>query len=287
MNFISKIDLVFVFCILIGLIACKKISDKEIPITEDIILNHPDYFPEPHYKPINNTLTKNGIALGRMLFYDPILSSDSTVSCGTCHSQAHAFSGHNTALSAGVKNRKGLRNSPALFNLSWNTSFMADGGINHIEIMPFAPLTNPDEMDETIPNILIKLRRNKRYRDLFLLAFKSYEITDQKMFYALAQFMTSIVSYNSKYDQYKKGEINLSTDEMEGLNTFKKHCASCHTEPLFTDYSFKNNGLDTLFKDLGRELISQNPRDKGRFKVPSLRNIAQTHLICTMAGFIL
>lgn len=277
MNLFSKIVLVFVVCFLMVLGACRKRAPELKSADREYTLVYPPYFPAPHYQPADNALTNDGIALGRMLFYDPVLSSDSSVSCGTCHSQAHAFSGHNTAFSTGVANRKGIRNSPALFNLSWNTSFMADGGINHIEVMPFAPITNPDEMNESLPHVLFKLRRSNRYPELFKKAFGSEQVTDQKLFYALAQFMGSLLSTGSRYDQFRKGEGKMDTDEQAGLMLFRQHCASCHLEPLFTDYSFRNNGIDTVFKDPGRGLITGNSSDRGKFKVPSLRNVALTY----------
>jgi cytochrome c peroxidase len=277
MNLFSKIVVIFVICFLMVLGACRKREPGFKPEDARYALVYPSYFPAPHYQPADNILTTDGIALGRMLFYDPVLSSDSSVSCGTCHSQAHAFSGHNTAFNLGVGKRKGSRNSPALFNLSWNISFMADGGINHIEIMPFAPLTNPDEMNESLPNVLHKLGRSKKYPELFRKAFGSDQVTDQKLFYALAQFMGSIISSDSRYDKFRRGEGNMDADEQAGLALFRQHCASCHREPLFTDYSFKNNGIDTVFKDQGRERITGKPADRGKFKVPSLRNVALTY----------
>jgi cytochrome c peroxidase len=129
-----------IFFVLIFISSCQT-SEIEQP-EKTLGLFYPDYVPKPVYGFEKNKLTNEGIQLGRMLFYDPILSSDSTISCGSCHAQAHAFADHNMKLSIGVNNRMGLRNSPPIFNLAWHPNFMWDGGVNHIEIIPLAPLTN-------------------------------------------------------------------------------------------------------------------------------------------------
>lgn len=276
MNLLSKIIAVFVLTSILLISACRKHNEDDKP-DSSIELAYPSYFPDPHYRSLNNPLSKEGIELGRKLFYDPILSIDSSISCGTCHSQAHAFSGHNTAFSLGVNNKKGSRNSPALFNLAWNTSFMADGGINHIEVMPVAPITNPVEMGETVSRVIEKLQRSLTYTILFERAFGPGKINDQKMLYAMSQFMSTIVSADSRYDQFVQGRLTFTVDEKQGLLLFRTYCESCHKEPLFTDYSFRNNGIDSIFKDRGRELITLDINDRGKFKVPSLRNIAYTY----------
>ncbi|MNJ97502.1 Cytochrome c551 peroxidase precursor [compost metagenome] len=237
----------------------------------------PDYFPAPAYNFENNEQTYAKFNLGRFLFYDPLLSSDGTVSCATCHAQSHAFAGHNTPLSAGVNGALGTRNSPAIFNMAWSPAFMWDGGINHIEVMPIAPLTNPVEMNETLGNIVLKLQQSDKYKELFIKAYGSEEITDQKVLKAFTQYMMMIVSNNSKYDKVKRGEATFTEAEQQGYVLFQQKCSQCHTEPLFTDHSYRNNGLDLSFSDEGRFLITQEESDKGKFKVPSLRNVALTY----------
>jgi len=237
----------------------------------------PAHFPEPVYTFKNNPLTKNGITLGKKLFYDPILSADNSISCGSCHAQMHAFADHNVALSMGVGGKLGKRNSPTLSNLAWYPSFMADGGINHIEIMPLAPITDTLEMAETMSNVVQKVAADSTYRALFKKAFKTEVIDDQKIFYALAQFMGTIISANADYDKYINGKLTFNVSQERGLNLFRQHCESCHKEPLFTDFSFKNNGIDTAFADIGRGRITQDYNDYGKFKVPTLRNIEMTY----------
>lgn len=257
-------------------LGCNK--DQAItPFENEGIFELPEHFPEPVYQFDKNNFTSKGFELGRELFYDPFLSSDNTVSCASCHFQNAAFSDPGKALSNGVNSAQGRRNSPALFNLIWNTSFMWDGGINHIEIMPLAPITDPSEMNISMADLIEKLNNNSSYKSSFKEVFGEEEINDQKLFYALAQFMGALVSSTSKYDKYVNGETQLDPQEMEGLTLFKNNCASCHSAPLFTDNSFKNNGIDSVFNDLGREEITLQTSDKGKFKVPSLRNVALTY----------
>lgn len=237
----------------------------------------PDGFPEPVYKFQDNAVTPAGFALGKKLFYDPILSRDSTVSCGSCHQQFAAFAQSDHKLSHGVDNLLGNRNSPGLYNIAWFPNFMWDGGVNHLEVQPLAPIANPVEMDETMPNVLVKLKRSNSYPGLFKSAFGSDTITTQAMMRAMAQFMGSMISANSKYDKYIAGKESFTSAELSGLQIFRAKCESCHKEPLLTDMSFRNNGLDAEFSnDPGRATITTLPQDSGLFRVPSLRNVALT-----------
>lgn len=254
------------------LLSCRK--DEQTEIFE---FRKPELFPEPVYGFENNPLSYDKFILGRTLFHDPILSSDSTISCASCHSQTHFFSDHNVAFSLGVNDSLGKRNSPAIANAAWFPYFMWDGGVNHIEVFSTAPIMNPLEMNETFTNIVNKLNNSSNYQDLFQKAFDDKVVTDQKILFALAQYMAMIISDNSKYDQYMRGELALSQQEMDGLNLFREKCASCHKEPLFTDFSFRDNGLDLIYSDLGRATITQQASDEGKFKVPSLRNVEMTY----------
>lgn len=246
------------------------------PINNDVgsAFEFPSHFPLPEYNNPKNSINEERIKLGQMLFFDPILSYDSTISCASCHFQEYAFSDRERALSTGVDGKIGTRNSPALFNLAWNTSFMWDGGNNHIEVMPLAPIESEVEMNETINNIIDRLNARSDYRSLFKEAYDVDEVSDQKFLYALAQFMSSMVSANSKYDQMIKGEAQFNATEQSGYQLYQNHCASCHTEPLMTNYSFANNGLDTVFNDPGRMRITLRVEDDAKFKVPPLRNLS-------------
>ncbi|MBS1774467.1 MAG: c-type cytochrome [Bacteroidetes bacterium] len=260
--------------------ACKPdpqldFTTKTAPISFPI----PQGWPKPFYNFENNTLTSSGFELGRKLFYDQRLSRDNTISCGSCHQQFAGFAQADHAVSHGVDDKLGVRNSPALFNMNWHTSFFWDGGVNHIESQPINPIKNPVEMDESIDNIIVKLNADATYRSMFKSAFGDETINSQRIFKALAQFMGMLVSSNSKYDKYKRSEagITMTTQELNGYDIYKSKCSNCHTEPLFTDYSFKSNGLPlTVIKDSGRAHITLNPADLYKFKIPSLRNLKYT-----------
>lgn len=268
------------FWIIVVFVSCTKNIENEdtLPLATFKGLVVPPHFPQPHYNTDNNPITEKGFELGRSLFYDPILSIDSTISCGSCHAQVHAFADHGTTVSAGIGGRLGKRNSPTIQNMAWYTSFMWDGGINHIEVMPFAPITSDIEMGETMLAVEAKLRTHPSYPERFKEAFGTEEISSQKILYALAQFMSMMVSADSKYDKVLKGETTFTDRELQGYQIFQQKCASCHAEPLLTDFSFRNNGmLEDYSADEGRSHITQNPNDFGKFKVPTLRNVTLSH----------
>ena len=271
-----SIHLVLLF-LMVQIWACKDDDKNDLQLQNQIGFIVPSHFPEPHYKLENNALNNASFQLGKMLFYDPILSADSTISCATCHAQVHGFADHNMKFSEGINGLLGERNSPALSNLAWQPSFMWDGGINHIEVMSFAPITNPVEMNEDMAHVVKKLSANIKYINQFKHAFGNSEITDQKVLKALAQFMTLMVSANSKYDKVITGKATFSENEQKGYALFQSKCSHCHKEPLLSDFSYRNNGLDSSFKDSGRKKITQKEEDNGKFKVPSLRNIALTY----------
>jgi cytochrome c peroxidase len=240
----------------------------------------PPGWPEPVYNFRKNPLDSATVQLGRVLFYDPVLSSDSSVSCASCHSPYNAFTHVDHALSHGVKDRIGTRNSPVLVNLAWGKSFMWDGAVNHLDMQALAPLENHSEMDENLAHVLQKISRQERYRQLFKNAFQTQTITGERFLKAISQFMLTLVSSDSKYDRVMRGETGAEFTEPEnrGYVLFKKHCASCHTEPLFTNQTFQNNGLgtDSLLRDVGRMKITQKSSDSLKFKVPTLRNIERS-----------
>lgn len=238
----------------------------------------PEGWPAPVYTFQSNTLTEDGFALGRALFYEEMLSKDNTISCGSCHQAFVAFAHAEHRFSHGINDSVGKRNAPALFNMNWNTSFMWDGGILHIENQPLGPIANPGEMDEDLNNVITKLSASNKYKQLFRLAFGDEQITSQRILKAIAQFQGILYSYNSKFDKFKRGEngTQLSTSEQNGYALFQQKCNSCHKEPLFTSFEFSNNGLsiDPTIQDSGRANITGNPTDKFKFKIPTLRNIS-------------
>lgn len=273
----KKIAVIFLslFCIT----SCS-VDPEIIPVltNEDVKEIIPDGWPTPQYNYNNNPLTADGFTLGRTLFYDPLLSLNNTISCGSCHQQFAAFSHSGHDVSHGINGLLGNRNSPTLQNLNWNTSFMHDGGILNIEVMPLAPITNPVEMNETMTNVVSKLSSSSKYKQLFTKAFGDELVNSQRIFKAIAQFMGTMYSYNSKYDKVKSGKEAFTVQEQDGYNLFVNKCASCHKEPLFTDYQFRNNGISVnlAYNDSGRAHITGNVLDKYKFKTPSLRNIEKS-----------
>ncbi len=240
----------------------------------------PEGWAKPAYDFSKNPLTKEGFELGRHLFYDPILSRDNTISCASCHLQATGFTHVDHELSHGIDGKIGTRNSMTIMNVAWSKYFMWDGGVNHLDVQPLAPLGNGVEMDETLENVVKKLNASTKYKTLFFKACGDSLATGQKTLFAFSQFTLQLNSYNSKYDKYIRQEVGgeFTAQEINGLQLFRTLCASCHTEPLFTNNSFENNGLpvDTTLNDFGRFNITHNPSDSFKFKVPTLRNIQFT-----------
>jgi cytochrome c peroxidase len=256
----------------IALLSCA--GDHVDPAQDAYAFAKPKNFPEAVYTFQNNPVTEEGFELGRALFYDPILSLDSTIACANCHQQARSFSDPVHRFSKGVNDLSGFRNAPALQNLAFQTHFFWDGGVGHLDFVAINAITSEVEMNEKLAHVVEKLQRSPFYKDRFKTAFGSTEVDSQKMLFALSQFMNMMISSNSRYDKYVRNEgEQLSSDELEGLVLFNSKCATCHATDLFTDGSFRNNGLDETFQaDKGRERITEDAADIGKFKVPSLRN---------------
>jgi len=246
--------------------------------TTPIYLEIPKKWPKPTYDFSKNPLTEEGFELGRNLFYDPLLSRDNTISCASCHLQQTGFTHVDHDLSHGIDGKIGTRNSLTLMNLAWNKSFMWDGGVNHLEVQPIAPITSEVEMDEKLVNVIKKLNNSEKYQNLFQNAFGTKQITGQLTLKALSQFLLMLKTSNSKYDRVIQKKEKFTSQEENGYKLFQKNCASCHKEPLFTNDRFENNGLsiDTTLNDFGRMKITNNPNDKSKFRVPTLRNIQFT-----------
>lgn len=270
--------LVFVALSILLLEACKK-TDVSTYKPTYLTFKVPDGWPQPTTNIFaNNPLTEEGFQLGRKLFYDGKLSKDGNFPCASCHQQFAAFVTFDHDFSHGFNNGFTTRNAPATFNLAWMPLLHLDGGINNIEVQPLAPITAPNEMAETLENVLAKLKNDAAYPELFRKAFGSAEINSQKMLKAIAQFMGSMVSSNSKYDKVQRGETTFTAAEQAGYTFFKANCNTCHKEPLFTDNSFRNNGLavNSFLNDFGRMRITSQRSDSLKFKVPTLRNVDLT-----------
>ncbi|MBO2007437.1 cytochrome-c peroxidase [Hymenobacter negativus] len=260
--------------------SCQKQADDAAALTEQVPgATQPANFPAMAYALSQNPPDKATFELGRTLFYDARLSRDSTVSCGSCHQQFAAFANASHALSHGVGNRLGTRNSPALHNLRWRRELMWDGAVANLENQPLAPFTNPLEMGETLSSLLAKLNGDAEYRRRFTAIYGPGPIDSYRLLRALSQFLAALTSSNSRYDKAVRheGGTTLSASESRGIALVASKCASCHATDLFTDESYRNNGLDAAFpRDSGRAQISGQPADVGRFKVPTLRNVALT-----------
>lgn len=238
----------------------------------------PAKWPEPVYDFSKNKLSKEGFELGRILFYDPGISRDKTISCASCHLQYTGFTHVDHNVSHGIEDRKGTRNSPVLINLAWNSTFHWDGGVNHLEMQPLNPIQHQAEMDNKLQNVLDYLNGSLKYKALFFDAFGDSTVNTKNFLKAMTQFTVSLVSSNSKYDKVMRGEEKFTTQEKNGHKLFKQHCNSCHKAPLFNINSFKSNGLpiDSVYKDVGRFAITHVPSDSMLFRVPTLRNIQHT-----------
>lgn len=272
--------LFILFTICIVFLSFVKDDNPYFSISKkDVKLILPKNFPQPVYSFKNNKITPEGFILGRELFYENLFSRDNSVSCGSCHQRISAFAHIDHTLSHGIYGRIGNRNIPSMQNLIWNNSFMWDGGITNLEIQPLGPISNPLEMDETIERIVEKLQKTSKYKPLFEKAFGDTLINSERILKAITQFVGLMISNNSKYDKYVVGKAEFTPEEEHGLQLFRAKCASCHTEPLFTNNSFRNNGLvpDSTLKDIGREKITTKSEDKYVYKVPTLRNIEMSY----------
>lgn len=276
MKKIVFITLTFITASVLLLEACRK-KDKAVQAGTPLNFTIPAGFPATTVFQ-NNPLTEEGFALGKKLFYDGRLSIDGNFPCVSCHNQYAAFGTYDHDLSHGYNGQHTKRNAPGLFNLAWYPAFHWDGGINKLEEVPPYHITASNEMAETIPNVIGKLNADTAYQRLFKNAFGDNVITADRMNKALAQFLANMVSANSKYDSVKKGLTTFTITEQAGYDVFKTKCNGCHTEPLFTDFSYRNIGMDLNgLNDVGRMKVTGNKEDSLKFRVPSLRNIARTY----------
>ena len=257
-------------------VACKKdapIQKQEIGLAFIAI---PEGFPPIEF-PADNAFTKERWLLGKALFYEKQLSLDSSVSCASCHSQQFGFS-DNVALSKGFKQRLGNRNSPSIINIAYHPYFTREGGVPTLEMQVLVPIQEHNEFNNNILDIAKRLSSNQKLQDLSYLAYNrplDFYVIPR----ALATFERSLISGNSKYDQYKKGTLSLSDEEEKGMNLFfsdRTNCSDCHSGFNFTNYQFENNGLYETYNDPGRKRLTGLDSDLAKFKVPSLRNIEVT-----------
>ncbi|HEX5152443.1 MAG TPA: cytochrome-c peroxidase [Parafilimonas sp.] len=259
---------------LTALLAFSTITKQQ---SKDIFIK-PSNFPEPVYHFKTNPVTEAGFVLGRNLFYDARFSRNNTISCGFCHIQSAAFTHHGHDISHGIDNQVTIRNAPPVMNLAWSTSFMWDGRVTDLDKQAIIPITDHVEMDCSLDTVIARLQQDRLYTSMFKKAFGSSKITGDNLLKALSQFMLMCISADSKYDKVMRNEgASFTADEEAGYAVFIKNCNSCHKEPLFTDYSFRNNGFEIVSPaDKGRFAVTHDSADLYKFKVPSLRNLAYT-----------
>jgi len=252
----------------------------------------PPFFP-PMDIPADNPLTVEGVQLGRFLFWEKKLSGDNTMSCGTCHLPEHGFSDPDQ-FSTGITGATGNRQSMALVNLGWAYNFFWDGRANSLELQVIEPVQNPIEMNEDWNHALEELRNDPIYPPMFKAAFGTTDINQDRAAKALASFLRTMISADSKFDKERRGEYTFTPLEDAGFNLFLMEggmnpntgqpwggadCFHCHGHAgmQMSDYLMHNNGLDEHFaNDPGRVIVTGNPLDSGKFKTPTLRNIALT-----------
>jgi len=256
--------------------SCKK--HDIIHYTTSLSQVIPAGFPQPVYTFGDNPLTEEGFQLGRKLFYDGRLSRDTGFPCSSCHQEIAVFGTYEHDRSHGYNFSHTLRNAPPLFNLAWQKELHWDGQFKSLYIEATQPILTHNEMAENFFTIIFRLGNDTAYKRMFKSAFGTPVVTEDRILKALAQFTGYITSSDSKYDRYKRGEVTLTASEQNGYQLYQTNCATCHPEPMFTDYSYRNNGLpvDSILNDYGRMRVTGKSEDSLKFKVPSLRNVYLT-----------
>jgi cytochrome c peroxidase len=243
------------------LLACRSIAGLEMDI------------------PANNPTSIQKMRLGARLFFEPLLSRDSSVSCGSCHLKKYAFS-DTVAFSGGVGDKHAARNSPSLVNVGYLPHLMAEGGVKTLELQVIAPLENEDEMDLGVLEACKRLNSVPYYQDFFQRVWGD-SATPFTLTRSLAAFERTIVGGSSDYDRFLTGDsAALSSNARKGMDLFfseRLSCKTCHDGPLFTNFEMQNNGLDEEYADNGLFRLSLDAKDIGKFKVPSLRNVSKTY----------
>ncbi|MFL9834808.1 cytochrome-c peroxidase [Chryseobacterium terrae] len=273
---IFKIGLVLIS--FLNFISCSEEVIQPLEKDEAVNLQFPSYFPEVTFDKSENPITKNGVELGRKLFYEGRLSRNNTISCGFCHIQENAFTHHGHTVSHGIDDRLGIRNAPPIQNMAFLKRYMWDGVIHNLNEQTIIPMTDVNEMDSSMPEAIAKLSKDEVYKKLCKQAYGDENITGERVLKALSQFMATLISADSKYDRFKQGKESFSSEESQGLALFQQKCASCHSGELFTDESFRNTGMyyNSQFKDAGRYRVTLDQNDWMKFRVPSLRNVEFT-----------
>lgn len=249
-----------------------------LSFSKDFVLIIPKGFPAPEI-PADNKLTQARVELGKKLFFDTIMSRDTTVSCATCHIPEFAFTDR-LPKSIGIRGQEVSRNSPTLTNVVYNEHFLLDGVNTSLESQVIAPIQEHTEFDFHVVLIAERLKRIPDYVDLCIEAYNS-EPTPFAITHSIASFERTLISGNSPYDKYmfQEKENALNESELRGMDIFnnKLYCGECHSGFNFTNQSLTNNGLYKSYADSGRMRLTNLEEDRAVFKVPTLRNIAVTY----------
>lgn len=226
--------------------------------------------------PVGNEITKERIALGKRLFFDKNLSRNGQIACATCHKPALAFA-DNVSISTGVEGRLGNRNAPTLTNVGYNPTYLFDGFLETLEKQALVPIEEHAEMDFNIVALADRLRADQSYVKQARISYNR-NLDPYVISRALGTYQRTLISYNSKFDLYKKGKRKLTNSEQNGMNLFfnELHCTQCHSGFNFTNFTTQNTGLSEIYTDLGRMRVTELEKDRALFKVPTLRNIALT-----------
>ena len=236
--------------------------------------------PPPVPIPADNPQTDAKVRLGAQLYFDTRLSADHTISCATCHDPKTGWANHNPT-DTGIRGQVGGRNSGTIIDSGYMTFQFWDGRALSLEEQALGPIHNPIEMGETLENVVRKLNAIPGYREEFQTVFGT-DVNTDGIAKAIAAFERTIVSGPSPYDRYIGGDKKaMSAEAIRGMEIFngKGHCSPCHSGPMFSDQWFHNIGvgMDAPEPNAGREAITKEPEDRGRFKTPGLRNVAATH----------
>lgn len=267
----------FIIILLVMPVSCQKKETIEPSYMPDL-MEIPNGFPDIGF-PEDNLFSEARWALGKKLFYDPVMSLDSSVSCASCHRAEIAFS-DDLAYSLGVEQRPGTRNAPTLANVAYHPYLTRDGGVPTLEMQILVPIQEHLEFDFNIVLLAERLKLDSSYVKLAKEAYgihpNAFVITR-----ALACFERSLLSGYSRYDQLVHHDKTdaLTVAEIQGMDLFfseRTQCSACHNGFNFTNYSFTNNGLYEKYSDPGRFRVTGNYSDKSVFKVPTLRNIELT-----------
>jgi cytochrome c peroxidase len=259
-------------------VLCVGCAEQQIQPLPDVYPPVPSNYP-PVPAPSDNPITPAKVALGKELFYERRLSSEGTIACASCHRPEHAFSDAPNQVSRGVGGALGQRNAPTLVNVAYRTSLFWDGRASTLEDQAFSAFMHSTEMDaDTLA--VAALLRSPQYRAQWIASFGDTTVTMYRAMQAIATFERTIVSANSRYDKFVRGDRSALTQiEREGMDLFfsaRTMCGACHNGPDFTNDQFQNIGLFHHYFDRGRFNVTREPRDEGLFKTPTLRNVALT-----------